>query len=337
RMAPESELTTSLEFERQAVAQSRLVVSCHLPEAEAALNRATYQRLNAIINEFMLWQSVQEEAFGEGEDTTSIDADNGLGISVLVDVPLVVATINTSDIHGSVTIPHHHRPGPQQAQRAESQRARLVNTQLFISNALVEKGRTYVSVESNQARLSSFMGDVEVEAVLSHSFATAEAPIITPQLSLYMLSSPTITRESEIVLKTTWTTFDHHADSACFRDLEAFFSSSGTSGLVQPPPKPMRLSLNVLNSSFHWTPGSDPSICSAAFSLDSLSVIVGINTPAPDRDREELHYYIEGLSVFGKSTDSLIAPPVDISNDAWVSTGRFWRDHGYSVLVHMDM
>ncbi|KAJ2821551.1 hypothetical protein GGI24_004182, partial [Coemansia furcata] len=65
RMAPESELTTSLEFERQAVAQSRLVVSCHLPEAEAALNRATYQRLNAIINEFMLWQSVQEEAFGE--------------------------------------------------------------------------------------------------------------------------------------------------------------------------------------------------------------------------------------------------------------------------------
>ncbi|KAJ2888429.1 hypothetical protein GGI21_006726, partial [Coemansia aciculifera] len=64
RMAPESELTTSLEFERQAVAQSRIVVSCHLPEAEATLCRATYQRLNAIINEFMLWQSVQEEARG---------------------------------------------------------------------------------------------------------------------------------------------------------------------------------------------------------------------------------------------------------------------------------
>ncbi|KAJ2348966.1 autophagy- protein 2, partial [Coemansia sp. RSA 2673] len=342
RMAPESELTTSLEFERQAVAQSRLVVSCHLPEAEAALNRATYQRLNAIINEFMLWQSVQEEAaavatLDEGNEASSVNAENDLGISVLVDVPLVVATINTSDVHGSTAIPRHHEHGQQQSPRAESQRARLVNTQLFISNALVEKGRTYVSVESNQARLSSFMGDIEIEAVLSHSFATADAPIITPQLSLYMLSSPTITRESEIVLKTTWTTFDHHADSACFRDLEAFFSSSGTSGLVQPPPKPMRLSLNVLNSSFRWTPVSDPSICSAALSLDSLAVIVGINTPAPDRDREELHYYIEGLSVFGKSTDSLIAPPVDISSDAWVSTGRFWRDHGYSVLVHMDM
>ncbi|KAJ2335496.1 autophagy- protein 2, partial [Coemansia sp. RSA 2681] len=136
---------------------------------------------------------------------------------------------------------------------------------------------------------------------------------------------------------TTWTTFDHNTDSVCFRDLEAFFSSSGTSGMVQPPPKPMRLSLNVLNSSFRWAPVSDPSICSAALSLDSLAVIVGINTPAPDRDREELHYYIEGLSVFGKSTDSLIAPPVDISSDAWVSTGRFWRDHGYSALVHMDM
>ncbi|KAJ2060111.1 autophagy- protein 2 [Coemansia sp. S146] len=340
RMAPESELTTSLEFERQAVAQSRLVVSCHLPEAEAALNRATYQRLNAIINEFMLWQSVQEEAAAVTLDKggeIGVDAENGLGISVLVDVPLVVATINTSDVHGNTAVPGHRDHGQQQAQRAESQRARLVNTQLFISNALVEKGRTYISVESNQARLSSFAGDIEIEAVLSHSFATADAPIITPQLSLYMLSSPTITRESEIVLKTTWTTFDHHTDSACFRDLEAFFSSSGTSGLVQPPPKPMRLSLNVLNSSFRWAPVSDPSICSAALSLDSLAVIVGINTPAPDRDREELHYYIEGLSVFGKSTDSLIAPPVDISSDAWVSTGRFWRDHGYSVLVHMDM
>ncbi|KAJ2345899.1 hypothetical protein GGH91_002380, partial [Coemansia sp. RSA 2671] len=337
RMAPESELTTSLEFERQAVAQSRLVVSCHLPEAEAELSRVMYQRLNAIINEFMLWQSMQEDAVLDESDGAGADADNGLGISVLVDVPLVVATINTSDVHGSTAVLRHHGHGQQQAQRAESQRAKLINTQLFISNALVEKGRTYVSVESNQVRLSSFMGDKEVEAVLSHSFATAEAPIITPQLSLYMLSSPTITRESEIVLKTTWTTFDHHADSACFRDLEAFFSSSGTSGLVQPPPKPMRLSLNVLNSSFRWAPASDPSICSAALSLDSLAVIVGINTPAPDRDREELHYYIEGLSVFGKSTDSLIAPPVDISSDAWVSTGRFWRDHGYSVLVHMDM
>ncbi|KAJ2744885.1 autophagy- protein 2 [Coemansia sp. BCRC 34301] len=332
RVAPESELTTSLEFERQAVAQSRLVVSCHLPEAEATLSRTTYQRLNAIINEFMVWQSVQEEA--TAATTATLDKGDGLGvddlgISVLVDVPLVVATINTGDIH--------RQPGQRQAQEAESQRARLVNTQLFISNALVEKGRTYVSIESNQVRLSSFVDETETEAVLSHSFASPVAPIITPQLSLYMLSSPTITRESEIVLKTTWTTFDHNKDSTCFRDLEAFFSSSGTSGMVQPPPKPMRLSLNVLNSSFRWAPTSDPSICSAALSLDSLAVIVGINMPAPDRDREELHYYIEGLSVFGKSTDSLIAPPVDISSDAWVSTGRFWRDHGYSVLVHMDM
>ncbi|KAJ2004100.1 autophagy- protein 2 [Coemansia thaxteri] len=343
RMAPESELTTSLEFERQAVAQSRLVVSCHLPEAEIELCRTTYQRLNAVINEFMLWQSVQEEAaaataFASGSNNVQYDiarteASGDLGISVLVDVPMLVAAIDTS----TPDVSYHSRGKANQPAKSESQRARLVNTQVFISNALVEKGRTYASVESNQVRLSSFEGESEIEAVVSHSFATPAAPIITPQLSLYLLSSPSITRESEIVLKTAWTTFDYHNESACFRELEAFFSSSGTSGLVQPPPKPMRLSLNVLNSSFRWIPASDPSICNAVLSLDSLAVIVGINTPVPDRDHEELHYYIEGLSVFGKSTDSLISTAIDISSDAWVSTGRFWKDHGYAVLVHMDM
>ncbi|KAJ1826033.1 hypothetical protein LPJ70_007852, partial [Coemansia sp. RSA 2708] len=161
--------------------------------------------------------------------------------------------------------------------------------------------------------------------------------MITPQLSLFLLTSPTISEESEVVLKTTWTTFDYHSDSACFRELEAFFSSSGTSGMVQPPPKPMRLSLNVQNSSFRWEPTAEPTINSAVVSVDSLAVILGINSPAPDRDNEELRYYIEGLSVFGRSADSQSVFPVDVSSDAWVSTGRFWKDHGYAALVHMDM
>ncbi|KAJ2841188.1 hypothetical protein GGI22_008002, partial [Coemansia erecta] len=107
--------------------------------------------------------------------------------------------------------------------------------------------------------------------------------------------------------------------------------------MVQPPPKPMRLSLNIQNSSFRWAPNVDPAINSAAVSLNSLSVIVGINTPAAERDNEELHYYIEGLSVFGRSADYSSSVPVDVSSDAWVSTGRFWKGHGYSVLVHMDL
>ncbi|KAJ2391270.1 autophagy- protein 2, partial [Coemansia sp. RSA 2603] len=208
----------------------------------------------------------------------------------------------------------------------------------FLSNAIIEKGRMYVTLESNQVRLSSFVGEAEIGAVLSHTFATPESQILTPQLSLYMLTSPTITEESEIVLKASWTTVDYQSDSTCLRDLETFFGSSGTSGLVQPPPKPARLSLNVQNSSLTWTPTSDPSISGAAMSLDSMAVIIGINAPAPARDREELHYYVEGLSVFGKSKDSLAATAaVDVSSDAWVSTRRFWVDHGYTVLVHMDM
>ncbi|KAJ1897488.1 autophagy- protein 2, partial [Kickxella alabastrina] len=339
RMAPESELTTSLKFERLAVALSRLVVSCHLPETEISLGRATYQRLNAVINDFMLWQSIQEEARAiaaaaaqhtydtPAYATSTTDDRAELGVSVLVDMPQMVARINTTDTY-SADIP---------GAASESQRVRLSNTQAFISNAIIEKGRMYVSVESNQVRLSSFVNESEVGAMLSHSFATPESPIFTPQLSLYMLTSPKITEESEVVLKTSWTTVDYQNDSTCLRNLEAFFSSPGTSGLVQPPPKPMRLSLNVQNSSLMWTPAGDPSICSAALSLDSLAVIVGINSPAPARDREELHYYIEGLSVFAKSTDSLANAAVDVSNDAWVSTGRFWKDHGYAVLVHMDM
>ncbi|KAJ2754700.1 hypothetical protein IWQ56_006475, partial [Coemansia nantahalensis] len=62
RMAPESELTTTLEFERQAVASSRMVISCHLPESDVALGRATYRRLTAVVNDFLLWQSIEEEA-----------------------------------------------------------------------------------------------------------------------------------------------------------------------------------------------------------------------------------------------------------------------------------
>ncbi|KAJ1723044.1 hypothetical protein LPJ61_005866, partial [Coemansia biformis] len=66
RMAPESELTTTLEFERQAVASSRVVVSCHMPESDISLSRAAYQRLNAVINDFLLWQSLQEEESAHG-------------------------------------------------------------------------------------------------------------------------------------------------------------------------------------------------------------------------------------------------------------------------------
>ncbi|KAJ2725550.1 autophagy- protein 2 [Coemansia sp. Benny D115] len=341
RMAPESELSTSLKFERLAVALSRLVVSCHLPETEITLNKAVYQRLNAVINDFLLWQSIQDEIRSGASnmdgsiDIEAVSEDSAdLGVSVFVDMPQMVASINTSDSYSSRTRSHDQQ---QTHSGEESHRVRLSNTQMFMSNAIIEKGRMYVSVESNQVRLSSFVGESEIGAVVSHSFASPETPIITPQLSLYMLTSPTITEESEIVLKTTWTTVDYQNDSTCLRDLEAFFSSQGTSGLVQPPPKPMRLSLNVQNSSLTWTPACDPSICSAALSLDSLAVIVGINSPIPERDREELHYYVEGLSVFGKSTDSLATASVDVSSDAWVSTGRFWKDHGYSVLVHMDM
>ncbi|KAJ2783630.1 autophagy- protein 2 [Coemansia javaensis] len=332
RMAPESELTTTLEFERQAVASSRVVVSCHLPESDVSLSRTTYQRLNAVINDFQLWQSVQEEQKSSaGSSASSSDGGGGggggrysLGISVLVDMPLMTARILDSDAA---------------AQRAASasQRFRLDNTQLFLSNAIVERGRVYVSVETNQLRLSSFAGERETEAALSHTFATSEAPMITPQLSLFLLTSPTIAEESEIVLKTAWTTFDYTSGSECFRELEAFFSSSGTSGMVQPPPKPMRLSLNVLNSSFRWAPTGAPGLSSAVVSVDSLSVIVGINLSGPERDSEELHYYVEGLSVFGRSADAQPFSSVDVSSDAWISTGRFWKDHGFAALLHMDM
>ncbi|KAJ1725083.1 autophagy- protein 2 [Coemansia erecta] len=338
RMAPESELSTSLKFERLAVALSSLVVSCHLPETEILLTKTTYQRLNAVINDFLLWQSIQEEARAASripEDIVDVPDDKAeLGLSVLVDMPLMVARVNTSDQ------PYYGRADISSAGGGDdrSHRIRLTNSQGFLSNAIIEKGRMYVTLESNQVRLSSFIGEAEIGAVLSHTFATPESQILTPQLSLYMLTSPTITEESEIVLKTSWTTVDYESDSTCLRDLEAFFGSPGTSGLVQPPPKPARLSLNVQNSSLTWTPSRDPSISGAALSLDSLAVIIGINTPAPARDREELHYYVEGLSVFGKSRDSLAAvATVDMSSDAWVSTRRFWVDHGYTVLVHMDM
>ncbi|KAJ1966306.1 autophagy- protein 2 [Dipsacomyces acuminosporus] len=357
RMAPESELTTSIEFERQAVAHSRLVISCHLPEAKVILNKPVYQRLNGIINEFLLWQSRQEELREAGrsereggEEKEDIEAP---GISVLVDVPLMLANISTGDIQvndgksdAGIEIPStsttwsqgRTQQGRSYVEHCDvSQRIKVSNTRLFLSNALIEKGRVYISAESNQLRLSSFEGDSEAEVTLSHSFATHEAPIITPQLSLYMLTSPSMYEESEVVVKTTWTTFDFSRESSCLSDLEAFFSSSGTSGLVQPPPKPMRLSLNVLNSSFRWSPSVDPGLRSAAISVDSLAVIVGLNSPAPDRDREELHYYVEGLSVYGKPADSLVSTPAHISSDAWVSTGRFWRDHGYSMLLHTDM
>ncbi|KAJ2594401.1 autophagy- protein 2, partial [Coemansia sp. RSA 1804] len=373
RMAPETELSTSLEFERQAVEQSRLVVSCHLPESSIALDRAVYHRLNAVLNEFMLWQSIQEQGGTDGDENGGKsgsgmlgrkDGGSGMSVSVLVDMPQMVASIKTGDVQGadfgsernlvaaSISIPSRDSstlryrsgyPAPNRIRTSllgdgESHRARLTNTQLFMSNSLVEKGKMYISAEANQMRLSSFVDSQEVEAVVSHTFATSASPILTPQFSLYMLTSSSIVEESEIVVKAAWTTFDYLRDSSCFRDLESFFSSSGTSGMVQPPPKPMRLSLNVQNSSFRWSPDVDPAVSSAVVSLNSLSVIVGINTPAADRDNEELHYYIESLSVFGRSADYSSAPtPVDVSSDAWISTGRFWKDHGYSVLLHMDL
>ncbi|KAJ2447841.1 autophagy- protein 2 [Coemansia sp. RSA 2440] len=357
RMAPETELSTSLAFERQAVASSRVVISCHLPESNISLSRATYQRFNAIINEFLLWQSIQEEAKAAAQKQTigslpqNVASNHGMGVSVLVDVPLMTAQINGSEPHIGMTASNNIPPRKPQTQSGMSssfsgigqqsssisQRFRLDNTQLFISNAIVEKGRVYVSAEANQVRLSSFVGDLETEVVLSHTFATSDAPMITPQLSLFLLTSPTMAEESEVVLKTAWTTFDYYSDSACFRELEAFFSSAGTSGMVQPPPKPTRLSLNVQNSSFRWTPSTEPTMNSAVVSVDSLAVILGINSPVPERDNEELRYYVEGLSVFGRSADSQAVFPVDVTSDAWISTGRFWKDHGYAALVHMDM
>ncbi|KAJ2807942.1 autophagy- protein 2 [Coemansia guatemalensis] len=339
RMAPESELTTTLEFERHAVVHSRVVISCHLPEADVSLGRATYQRLNAVVNDFLLWQSIQEDrkaAATHTGDAPRLEANRvgSLPVSVLVDVPRLAAQINSEDANNrDENIPEH---GPHTS-NSVSQRFRLDNTQLFFSNSIVEKGRAYASVESNQVRLSSFEGDRETEVVLSHTFATSNSPIITPQLSLFLLTSPGITEESEIVLKTTWSTVDFKSDSRCIRELEAFFSSSGTSGMVQPPPKPMCLSLNMQNSSLRWAPTNEPAIGNAVVSVDSLGVIIGINSPIPKRDDEELRYYIEGLSVFGRSADSQPLSPVDVSSDAWISTGRFWKDHGYAALLHMDM
>ncbi|KAJ2850153.1 autophagy- protein 2 [Coemansia brasiliensis] len=345
RMAPESELTTSLEFEQLAVSSSQVVVSCHMPEADISLSRKTYQRLNAVINDFMLWQSIQEESVTEAP---YFEQKRRLGLSVLIDVPLMTAGICSSEAQlnedgaSNVNIPGRSQVKEPtgfsyQSSSGLSQRCRLNNTQLFLSNSIIENGRVYVSMESNQLRLSSFLDGVETEVALSHTFANSDTPIITPQLSLFLLTSPSLSEESEAVLKTTWTTFDYRNESTCFRELEAFFSSSGTSGMVQPPPKPMRLSLNVQNSSFRWCPSTVPNMNSAAVSVDSLAVILGINSHVSERDNEELRYYIEGLSVFGRSADSQSAFPVDVSNDAWVSTGRFWKDHGYAALVHMDM
>ncbi|KAJ1898540.1 autophagy- protein 2, partial [Coemansia sp. IMI 209127] len=82
RMAPETELSTSLEFERQAVEQSRIVVSCHLPESNIALDRAVYHRLNAVLNEFMLWQSVQEQKSTNDTDDGSVDGGKKGGSGV---------------------------------------------------------------------------------------------------------------------------------------------------------------------------------------------------------------------------------------------------------------
>ncbi|KAJ2610996.1 autophagy- protein 2 [Coemansia sp. RSA 1365] len=343
RMAPESELTTTLEFERYAVMHSRVVISCHLPEADVSLGRTTYQRLNAVVNDFLLWQSIQEDkktamAHARGAPRLEPSKGSSLPVSVLVDVPQMIAQINSGDAHDTVNSGNASTMGCGfRKPDSVSQRFRLDNTQLFFSNAIVEKGRAYASVESNQVRLSSFEGDRETEVVLSHTFATSNSPMITPQLSLFLLTSPTITEESEIVLKTAWSTFDFKKDSRCFRELEAFFSSSGTSGMVQPPPKPMCLSLNVQNSSLRWAPANEPAIGNAVVSVDSLGVIVGINSPIPKRDDEELRYYIEGLSVFGRSKDYQSISPVDVSSDAWISTGRFWKNHGYAALLHMDM
>ncbi|KAJ2844994.1 hypothetical protein GGI22_006699, partial [Coemansia erecta] len=196
RMAPERELSTSLEFERQAVEQSRIVVSCHLPESDIALDRAVYHRLNAVLNEFMLWQSVQEQKSTSDADDGNVDegkkGGSGMSISVLVDMPQMVASIKTSDIQGtayfggegnnpmaaSISIPPKYPSSTRQsgAYRAgsqtrnllgdgESHRARLANTQVFMSNALVERGKMYISAEANQMRLSSFIDNREVEAV----------------------------------------------------------------------------------------------------------------------------------------------------------------------------
>ncbi|KAJ2450364.1 autophagy- protein 2 [Coemansia sp. RSA 2336] len=340
RMAPESELTTSLEFEQLAVSSSQAVVSCHMPEADISLSRKTYQRLNAVINDFLLWQSIQEEA-------AVSEQKRRLGLSVLVDVPLMTAGVSNNDTLNEDSTANMYIPGRSQAKASAgfsyqsssglSQRCRLNNTQLFLSNSIVESGRVYVSMESNQLRLSSFLDGIETEVALSHTFADSDTPIITPQLSLFLLTSPALSKESEAVLKTAWTTFDYRTESTCFRELEAFFSSSGTSGMVQPPPKPMRLSLNTQNSSFRWSPSAVANMNSAVISVDSLAVILGINSPVSERDNEELRYYIEGLSVFGRSADSQPEFPVNVSNDAWVSTGRFWKGHGYAALVHMDM
>ncbi|KAJ1944141.1 hypothetical protein FBU59_002686, partial [Linderina macrospora] len=321
RMAPESEHMTSIDFERMAVEQSQFIVSCHLPEIEVLLSRTAYKRINAIINEFLVWQAVQSE---EQKDAES----QGVRFSVLVDMPVMRTEVDTSG-EASVAIGHRLQP------RIE-QRITLLSTRMFITNAMIEAGRMYVSGEANQVRLSSFKDSMEVDVPLSHSFATPSDPMSTPQVSVYMLTTPSITQENEVVLKTAWTTFDYSRDSTCLQDLESFFASTGTSGLVQPPPKPMRLSLNVRNTSLRWHPRQG-SLRSAVMSLDSLAVIVGLNLPGPDRDREKLRYYIEGFTVLGQAEGSHSSVPSPVSSDMWVETGRFWRDCGYAVLVHADM
>ncbi|KAJ1958415.1 autophagy- protein 2 [Linderina pennispora] len=321
RMAPESEHLTSIDFERMAVEQSQFIVSCHLPEIEVQLGRTAYKRINAIINEFLVWQAMQDEEAKESESL-------GARFSVLVDMPVMRTEVDTSD-EASVTIGHGAQP------RIE-QRITLLSTRMFITNAMIESGRMYVSGEANQVRLSSYKDSMEVDIPLSHSFATPTDPMSTPQVSVYMLTTPSITQETEVVLKTAWTTFEYSRESTCLRDLESFFTSTGTSGLVQPPPKPMRLSLNVRNTSLRWHP-NQRSLRSAVISLDSLAVIVGLNLPGPDRDREKLRYYIEGLTVLGQAEGSHTGIPSPVSSDMWVETGRFWRDYGYAVLVHADM
>ncbi|KAJ1680026.1 autophagy- protein 2 [Spiromyces aspiralis] len=325
------------EFEQNCIGRARLMLSCHFPKIDVRLSRNSMRRVRQMLDEFFMWQANQSsDDLSPATDTKPLDSGSpALRIAVLLDISSALINVSERD------------DGPDVVPDAEQLALLFGDSRVFMSNAGISRGRTFVCFEAGRAELQrNDLADPELRTIFSSMakmdpIANFTSPSI-PQVGFYFLSAPSLKDISDAVVQLSWTSFSLKALLRCAKDFGKLleFAVDEQPDLPPPPPRPMRVCLNARDSSIKYSPPED-GLPDTAIAVGTFIQMLHINMPEPEesnrskrRDQEPNRYVFEDISVMAESPNALTSAPDHL--DQWNSVRRFWENRKFVPLLYSD-
>ncbi|KAJ1917123.1 autophagy- protein 2 [Mycoemilia scoparia] len=328
RRTYEMDATLATEFEQNSICKSNLMLSCHFPEVVVQITKQSFNRAQYILNQLFLWQAAQPNDSESSSKQDSNGNNASLFASILVDISQITVTLSNEELSGALYQCNEHVLS-------------LNDSRLFITNSGVDKGWAYISFEAEEAQLQNpwvagdYVPGTVFSSTLNNFSAEDSRPSNTPQVSVHFLSAPTLQDVSDMVVQLAWTTFDLENASKWAKAMSKFFTSSAESDLLpSPPPKQLKICVNMRNTSAVYRP-SKPSLPETALVIDTFLFMTKINVPDEEK-ADPLRYSFEQISVMGRGIQANSS--LNSARMHWDTTTRkFWESKGFVSLLHTDI